>query len=84
MGYERKHKGASGIIGFAASTLVSTLGLLQWYKTFPNVLEGAGRKGRGPGSRDPKIVTLDGKPAEVFLGDEQTYIVLTDSDQEAP
>ncbi len=75
-------KEASGIIGFAASTLVSTLGFTSnGTRPFLMSLKALVEKGEARVHANPKIVTLDGKPAEVFLGDEQTYIVLTDSDQ---
>lgn len=70
-----------GALSFTAGVLTTALGYGPTsISDFLVALKAEVQKGKAEIHANPRIVTLDGKPAEIFLGEEQQHIVLVESE----
>jgi type II secretory pathway component GspD/PulD (secretin) len=71
----------AGALNFTAGVLRTALGFgAASIDDFLVALRAEVESGRAEIHANPRIVAMDGKPAEVFLGEEQQYIVLVESE----
>lgn len=82
-----KGEDSSGSLKFTTSVLTSVLSKLTYtypagITSFLLSLKPIVEQGDAKIHANPRIVAMDGHPADIFLGQEQSYLVLTESDSD--